>query len=120
MSISAAQADSFITEVCANGAVWAIRDAEGFPTSTTLSGETAMPFWSLESRARKVISNVPAYAGFEPHQLTLEEFQERWLPGLARDGLKTGLNWSGTRATGYDLEPSAVLRRLEAHSEKGG
>lgn len=78
-----------------------------------------MPFWSLESRARIIVSTVPAYAGFEPHRLTLEEFEKRWLPGLVRDGLKTGLNWSGTRATGYDMEPSGVLRRLEARRENG-
>lgn len=119
MSISAAHADSFITEVSTHGEVWPIRDAQGFPTSTNPSDEKAMPFWSLESRARKIIASVPAYTDFEPHRLSLEEFKNRWLPGLARDGLKTGLNWSGTHVTGYDMEPSDVLRRLEAHARNG-
>jgi hypothetical protein len=112
MSIAAAQADNFITEAIASGFVWAVKDGGGFPTSTNASGETAMPFWSLESRASKVVGSVPAYAGFQPHQLSLAEFCERWLPGLERDGLRVGLNWSGERATGYDIFPADVLRRI--------
>jgi hypothetical protein len=114
MSIAAAQADSFFREAIANGSVWTIRDSEGFPTSTNTSGETAMPFWSLESRAMKLIARVPAYHGFEPFELGLPEFCEKWLPGLERDGLKAGLNWSGERATGYDLSPADVQARIDS------
>lgn len=45
--------------------------------------------------------------------LPLTEWRERWLPGLARDGLRVGLNWSGARATGYDYTPEEVLARLD-------
>lgn len=114
MSIAAAQADSFVTELVANREVWTIRDSGGFPTSTNSSGETAMPFWSLESRARKIVDQLPAYQGFQPYKLTVEEFLERWLPGLERDGLLAGLNWSGDRATGYDMQPADVRARIEA------
>jgi hypothetical protein len=71
-----------------------------------------MPFWSLRSRAEKVITTVPAYEGFELVELTLAEFRSRWLPGLERDGLRVGLNWSGPRATGYDVHPSEVAAAL--------
>jgi hypothetical protein len=114
MSISSINADAFVTEAIRSQAVWAIRDEEGFPTSTNASGETAMPFWSMESRAKKVIERVAAYRGFQPVQLDLATFVERWLPGLERDGLFVGLNWSGERATGYDMAPKDVLARLVA------
>jgi uncharacterized protein DUF2750 len=116
MSMAAAQADRFITEVVKNGVVWAIRDADGFPTSTNASGETAMPFWSLKSRAQKVIDELHAYRDFSPLRLSLADFIEHWLPGLEQDGLMVGLNWSGKHATGYDLSPPAVLARIEGAS----
>jgi hypothetical protein len=112
MSISAARADAFFEEALQNGSVWSIKDHKGFPTSTNASGEKAMPFWSLESRARNVINNVSAYSDFEPHRLTLAEFLDRWLPGMERDRLLVGLNWSGARATGYDLTPAEVRAQL--------
>jgi len=71
-----------------------------------------MPFWSLESRAQKVIGSVDAYRNFNPHQLTIQEFTDRWLPGLEKDGLAVGVNWAGERATGYDLKPQEVRARL--------
>lgn len=112
MSISAAQADAFISEALATGQVWGIRDKDGFPTSTNSSGEIAMPFWSSESRAKKVTDNSFAYVDFHPEPIPLTAFMERWLPGLEKDGLYCGLNWSGERVTGHDLKPSEVLARL--------
>lgn len=114
MSVAAAQADTFIEEIIGNAVVWTIRDAEGFATATNASGEKAMPFWSKETRARAVIDKLSAYHGFRPHKLTLIEFTERWLPGLQRDGLSAGLNWSGEHATGYDISPSDVLARIKS------
>ena len=72
-----------------------------------------MPFWSLRSRAERVVSTVPAYAAFEVVEVPLDAFLTRWLPGLERDGLRVGLNWSGSRATGYDMAPPDVLPQLQ-------
>lgn len=71
-----------------------------------------MPFWSLRSRAERVIGNVAAYEGFVVFEVSLEEFRSRWLTGLERDGLLVGLNWSGPSATGYDLAAVDVERNL--------
>jgi hypothetical protein len=77
MSTAAAQAERFFSEVIAHGIVWSIQDDEGFPTSTNLDGQTAMPFWSLESRAQKVIDNAITYSGFRTCRLELSEFLDR-------------------------------------------
>jgi len=116
MSIAAIHADAFTSEALTGDAVWAIRDANGFPTSTNASGETAMPFWSTESRARRVIAGATAYRGFEPVRLEFQAFVQHWLPGLERDGLLVGLNWSGERTTGYDMHPKDVRARLDAQA----
>jgi len=113
VSVAATHAAKFFKEAAATGQVWAIRDDAGFPTSTNASSETAMPFWSSESRAQKVIARVADYEGFTPEKLPLDVFKSRWLPGLERDGLHVGINWSGDRATGYDMLPSDVAARFD-------
>ncbi|TLX12077.1 DUF2750 domain-containing protein [Rhizobium sp. MHM7A] len=118
MSISAINADVFVSEVLNGAQVWGIRDRDGFPTSTNASGETAMPFWSSETRAKSSIKTVPAYSAFMPEPIPLSAFIDRWLPGLQKDGLYCGLNWSGERATGYDLAPMDLMARLAAAQGK--
>jgi len=113
---SAAQADAFYREVVESGRVWTLRDAGGIPAPENADGQRAMPFWSARSRVEKTIKTVAAYAGFEPVELELAEWRERWLPGLTADGLLVGLNWSGARATGYDLTPAAVERNFAARA----
>jgi hypothetical protein len=114
MTGSAASAAAFYRDVAQSRTVWAIRDAGGFPSPKNLSGKRAMPFWSTSSRAEKVIANVAAYAGFEPVAISWDEFRDNWLPGLAQDELLVGVNWSGKKATGYDLEPHEVKTNIEA------
>jgi hypothetical protein len=114
MTVAAAQADAFFTEVIASGDVWSISDSEGFPAPKNASGRRAMPFWSKESRAAKIIATVEAYSGFEVEHVPLAKFIQNWLPGLEKDGLLAGINWSGELATGYDMDPKDVLARLKA------
>ena len=116
MTVAAAQAAHFFREITLHESVWTIRDDGGFPAPKNRSGERAMPFWSLESRAARVIANVPAYHGFTIERLTLGEFVEDWLTGLERDDLLVGVNWSGARAVGYDMTPDQVRARLAAVS----
>lgn len=117
VSVSAAQADAFYREALDLRVVWTVKDSGGVPAPQTPEGR-AMPFWSKESRAQKVIDNVPAYADCEVLEVPLGELRERWLPGMQRDGLRFGLNWSGASATGYDLPPEDVERNLAAHEER--
>ncbi len=114
VTVSGAQADAFYEEVLSGGEVWTVKDANGIPAPVGTDGARAMPFWSKRSRAARVIDNVPAFDGFEPTPVPLEEWRSRWLPGLAKDRLLVGLNWSGGQATGFDLAPEAVERNLAA------
>ena len=113
MSQSASQAAAFYRDVAAGRRVWTVKDDGGFPVPKTPSGERAQPFWSSLSRVERIIQTVPAYAGFRPHELSWEEFRDRWIPGLTKDGLKIGVNWSGAHATGYDVEPASVQKAVE-------
>jgi hypothetical protein len=114
MSQAASQAWAFYREVATNGTLWTVRDEDGFPAPMTASGRRAQPFWSSRSRVEKIIKSVPAYAGFHPHEINWTEFCNKWVPGMTRDGLLVGVNWSGQRAIGYDLEPQDLQRNVEA------
>jgi hypothetical protein len=89
MSISAAQADAFYKEVLEHGEVWTIRDAGGFPAPEA-DGVRAMLFWSLASRAQRVIDAVSAYAGFDAVALP------GWMAFPLVAG--TGTRWDPSRA----------------------
>ena len=115
MSQSATQAAAFYREVAVNGAVWTICDAGGFPAPKNSEGRRAQPFWSNRSRAEKIVATVPAYSAFSVVEIAWTEFVERWIPGLARDRILVGVNWSGARATGYDVEPEDVLANVAGH-----
>ncbi len=116
MPISSAHAAVFYQEVARNRRLSAIRDKEGFPAPKNRDGKRAAPFWSSRSRAEKIIATVPAYFGFVPFELTLDEFLARWVPGLTKDGVLVGVNWSGASATGFDVEPDRVVANIHAQS----
>jgi hypothetical protein len=61
---------------------------------------------------------VPAYAAFQSFEVSWADFCDAWVPGLTRDGLLVGVNWSGARARGYDLEPAEVQKNVEAAAER--
>lgn len=114
MSVAAAQAAAFYREVAETGRLCAIRDKGGYPAPSGADGNRAMPFWSSRSRAEKIIASVPAYAGFEVEEIAWTEFVQRWAPGLVKDGLVAGVNWSGATAKGYDVAPFDVVANVEA------
>ena len=113
MTQSASQSASFVKDVAKNLKVFTVRDEAGVPAPMNGEGKRAMPFWSTLSRVQTIIQSVPAYHGFEAVELSWESFRDSWLPGLKRDGILVGMNWTGPKATGYDFEPEEVIRRIE-------
>lgn len=112
MSSSAAHASAFYDEIRETRTVWSIKDKDGFPAPAGNDGERAMPFWSKETRAQRIVGKVDAYRDFEVVSIPLVEWISRWLPGLRADGLRVGLNWSGDRASGFDVLPEEVILRI--------
>jgi hypothetical protein len=119
MSQAASQAWSFYRDVAKTRRLWTIRDEEGYPAPKDAAGQRAQPFWSSASRVQKILKSVPAYRGFDPVEVTWDDFCHEWVPLLSRDGLRVGVNWSGPRATGYDLAPEEVKANVEAEMQRG-
>ena len=114
MSVAAAQAEAFYREFLASRVVFTVRDAGGYPAPISTSGHRAQPFWSKRSRAQRIIDTVPDYGPFEIVEMGEDRWLDEWLPGLERDGLLVGINWSGSGATGYDLSVTDLRRNLAA------
>jgi hypothetical protein len=114
MSIAATQASSFYSEVAKSGVVWGIKDGDGFPAPVGHNGKRAMPFWSSESRVKSIIEKVAAYKDFEPIAIKWEDFCARWVPGLTKDRLLVGVNWSGNMVSGFDILPKELKLNVEA------
>jgi hypothetical protein len=65
------------------------------------------------------IQFAPDYSQFEVYEISLGEFRDRWLKGMqAADNLHIGVNWSGNRVTGFDIEPGIVLQCLSYEENK--
>lgn len=112
MSQAASQAWVFYRDVARLRAVWTVRDADGYLAPILSGGRRAQPFWSSRSRFERIIETVTAYASFSPEEISWETFCSVCVPGLPRDGLLVGVNWSGKRAIGYDMEPLELQRNV--------
>lgn len=113
---SASQAAAFYREVAQTGIVWTVRDDGGFPAPLKADGTRVQPFWSSRSRVERIIQAVPAYKDFVPVEIKLDAFLKRWVPGLTKDGILIGINWSGACATGYDIAPARAAECIAAVS----
>ena len=118
MSQSASQASLFYQDVAKTNKVWSIRDESGIPAPLGVNGKRSMPFWSSKSRIEKIIATIDDYKNFDIFEIDLDDFKNKWLVGLDKDGLLVGVNWSGKRATGYDVEPLQVLQNIEFQLSK--
>jgi hypothetical protein len=118
MSQSSLNWDAFVREVVRYQKLWTIRDERGFIAPLNADNVRAMPFWSTRNRAENVIKNAPDYSQFEVYEISLREFRDRWVKGMQADNLHVGVNWSGNRVTGFDIEPGIVLQRLSFEENK--
>jgi hypothetical protein len=116
MSLSGAHRAAFRREVPREGRVFTIRDEHGVPVTEDVDRTRALPFWSKSSRARKVVSQVAAYRHFDIVEIPVDDWLDRWLPGLERSGLLVGVNWAGAHATGYDVAPAQVAGWFAEHA----
>jgi len=118
MTQAGSQAWAFYRDVAKNRKVWTIRDDGGFPAPKNGEDKRAQPFWSSRSRVQRIIETVPDYASFVPYEISWADFCQNWVPGLIQDGLLVGVNWSGSTALGFDMNPKQVQDSVEAEMEK--
>ena len=109
MSVSAAHAAAFRREIATDRQVWTVLEDGSYVAPHKPDGTRAMPFWSKGSRAKLVVDQVPAYHGLAIVSFELAPWLTELLPWLAQQDILVGVNWSGERATGYDVSAHDVL-----------
>jgi len=72
-----------------------------------------MPFWSTESRARRAIVHSAPLNGFEAVPLEWPVFRDQWIAGMRRDGLLCGINLTGSKLVGYELQPDDLATNVD-------
>ncbi|QGQ19718.1 DUF2750 domain-containing protein [Cellulomonas sp. JZ18] len=105
--------EGFCVAATAAGCVWVLRDADGYVTVGSADAtRTVMPFWSSRAGAATVTRRAPAARDLVPEPVDLEAFTSRWLPGLARDATRVGVDWTGVRSGGGECEPDELVAAL--------
>jgi hypothetical protein len=117
MSIAAAQASTFYEEVVREQTVFTFTEDGSFLVFR-VDGKEVVPFWSSRSRLDRIQREHPKYRGYACEEIALKEFLATTLVDLAAEGVAVGVNWSGSRLTGYDVSVDDLRRNIGHWEEK--
>lgn len=108
--------ERFVKNVCESGIVYALRDKEGFATSSSNNyvneDEEAIGiicFWSEKALAKSCIKE--EWSKYEITEIQLVEFIENWCIGMDHDGLIIGTEFD-QKMFGFEAEPLALILEL--------
>ena len=101
----------FIERAIAAETVWALKGDSGFAfcESNEAGGKDVIVFWSDRAYAERARKS--EFAEYEPHALSLFDFLFRWLPGMSRDGVLAGTNWTGA-LIGIESDPKELQDQI--------
>lgn len=116
MSSAGAQANKFYEEVSENKSLWFAQNENGIALEFDLkSGKVSFPLWSSESRILKLKKmNPELLESYTPRQISWASFKEVLVPILQKKERLVGVNLSGQKISGFDMEVDAVIRQVEA------
>ena len=107
-----AQANTFYSQVAAEGFVWAL-GRDGTPLFVNSPDKKVMPVWSSESRAQKAKSEIQD-PQLRVMRSSWSDFKQFHLELLDQERILLGLNWSGKNLSGFDLPARLVERSVDA------
>ena len=106
--------ERFIRRVVEHGMVWGLRSPDGWAYCWSNESDDAdvaiIVFWSDRAYAANCAKD--EWQDYRPEAIPLEEFLERWLPGMAADGVLAGTNWN-VHLCGREAKPLELKSRLE-------
>jgi hypothetical protein len=76
--------DYFLKRIADWQEVWSLRDEEGWALVAGDDGQELVPVWPHPRFAAGCATG--AWEGYRPAVISLDHWQSRWLPGMARDG----------------------------------
>jgi len=107
---SVANYGRFISRVQSTGVVWGLKSDDGWAfCPSNESDADVLLFWSDEAYARRHCKE--EWSHYLPTSIPLAQFQAKWLPGMARDGLLIGAQFNAHLA-GLEVNPAKVAADL--------
>ena len=106
----------FIKIVCESEIVYALKNSNGFATSSSneFEDENGNPvgiicFWAEKSRATSCIEK--EWSSYKVHEISLPDFLENWCIGMENDGLLIGIEFD-QNMFGFEAEPLELILEL--------
>ncbi|MDN3651187.1 DUF2750 domain-containing protein [Thalassotalea ponticola] len=109
--------DVFMQHLMAERQAWILTDQHG-AVMLTDDGEDLVPFWPTKETAQSWATD--EWSHCEPLKLTLDEIQQRWLPGMEEDDLCL-IIFPNNNLTGQILYPwqfAEALAKKQAKLER--
>ena len=104
----------FIRKIADFEVVWGLYD-NGWAMADNDLDKQVIPFWPEHDFAR--ICRTGVWKNYEPKEITLADFLNKWLPGMEKDGKLAGIFYiPGGR--GVVLEPTKVLKDINEELEQ--
>ncbi len=104
--------DRFIVESIENNCLWGLEGPDGWALCSSDEHDDidVMVLWSAKDLAESHC--VGDWKDYKAIAISLEEFIEDWLPGMHKDVLLVGVNWSA-ELEGDEWEPLDLLHELD-------
>ena len=97
--------------------VWGLKGADVWASTTSTAdatrGREVIPFWSDFASANQCAKD--SWNNYQPTQIPLDLFIQRWLPRMVQEGCLAGTNWSAQMA-GHEIDPDALRDELARQS----
>lgn len=94
--------------------IWSLW-SNGWALASNDSGREAVPIWPHPTYAAACAKD--EWQGYEPKQIELDAWMERWLPGIKRDGRLVAV-FPSPNDKGVVVEADFLAQNLEAELEK--
>lgn len=104
----------FLKRVVDTEAIWSLRSPGGWVLAGDDSKRVLVPVWP-HSRFAELCA-IGDWAGSIPSSITLEDWTERWIPGIERDGRLLAV-FPTPEDKGPVMEPSRLLADIRAELE---
>jgi hypothetical protein len=106
----------FVKRVVDAEEVWSLRSGDGWVMTADDAENEAFPVWSDAIYAKACA--VAAWEGCEHAAISLDEFKDRWLPGLAQDHRKVAVFPVHDAKAGVVVAPDRLLQDLRREETK--
>lgn len=105
----------FIKRIADWEEVWSLRNQDGWVLSSTNGADEIAPFWSHPDYARACATG--QWIDCEPAPITLEAFQQRWLPGMSKDHRSVAV-FSTPHSAGLVLSAETLSQAIQAELDE--